>query len=122
LVFSPDGTLLAYLNPEAATPENYYHIPYLVLEETEVGAASRRVLYLPDEVGFEVYPEVEAFAFSPQSDQLILLYDAYSEYYEKSLQQAVHFFWHHNVIPLDIIAVWFLCIQYTLLQLKFLLR
>jgi hypothetical protein len=85
-VFSPDGSRMAFLNPDAATQENYYHIPYLIEEETDRGIASRRVLYLPDEPGFEVYPEVEAYAFSPDNERLLLLYNVYSEYYEKSLR------------------------------------
>ncbi len=85
-VFSPDGSRMAFLNPAAATQENYFHIHYLVEEETDIGIASRRVLYLPDEPGFMVYPEVEAYAFSPDNDRLLLLYNVYSEYYEKSLR------------------------------------
>jgi len=85
-VFSPDGSLTAFLNPDAATAENYYHIYYLLLEKTEVGIASQRVLYFPVEAGFEVYPEVEGYAFSPDGDQLFILYDVYSEYYERSLR------------------------------------
>jgi hypothetical protein len=85
-VFSPDGSRIAFLNPEAATQENYFHISYLIEEETAKGIASRRVLYLPDEPGFEVYPEVEAYAFSPGNTKLVLLYNVYSEYYEKSLR------------------------------------
>lgn len=84
-VFSPDGSRVAFLNPGAATKENYFHINYLITEETAVGAASRRVLYLPEESGFMVFPEVAAYAFSPDSSQLFIFYNVYSEYYEKSL-------------------------------------
>jgi hypothetical protein len=85
-VFSPEGNLLAFLNPSAAIAENYYHIYYLLLEETDVGIASQRVLYFPAEAGFEVYPEVESYAFSPAGNRLFILYDVYSEYYERSLR------------------------------------
>lgn len=85
-VFSPDGSRMAFLNPNAATKENYFHINYLIEEETAIGIASRRVLYLPEERGFEVYPSVEAYKFSPDSTRLVLLYNVYSEYYEKSLR------------------------------------
>ena len=85
-VFSPDGSLLAFLNPSAATAENYDHIWYLLLQETEVGIASQRVLYFPAEAGFEVYPEVESYAFSPQGTKVFILYNVYSEYYERSLR------------------------------------
>ncbi len=85
-VFSPDGSRMAFLNPAAATQENYFHISYLVEEEPAIGISSRQVLYLPDEPGFMVYPEVEAYAFSPDNDRLLLLYNVYSEYYEKSLR------------------------------------
>jgi hypothetical protein len=85
-VFSSDGSWVAFLNPEAATSLNYYHISYLLAERVDQGVASRRTLYLPAESGFEVYPEVAEFSFSPDSDQIYLLYDVYSEYYEKSLR------------------------------------
>ncbi len=84
--FSPDGSKVAYLNPDAATKENYGHIWYLIMEETADGASSRRVLYLPEESGFMVYPEVETYAFSPGSNQLLILYNVYSEYYRYSLR------------------------------------
>lgn len=85
-VLSPDGSLVAFLNPTVATAENYYHIWYLLLQETEVGLASQSILYLPEEAGFEVYPDVEAYAFSPEGNQLFILYNVYSEYYESSLR------------------------------------
>ncbi len=85
-IFSPDGSQVAFLNPEAATEENFYHIRYLVLEDTKTGIASRRVLYFPDVSGFMVYADVETYAFSPNSDKLFILYDVYSEYYEYSLR------------------------------------
>ncbi|MDY6872457.1 MAG: hypothetical protein SVR81_00605 [Chloroflexota bacterium] len=85
-VFSPDGAWVAFLNPEAATRLNYYHISYLLAERVGQGAASRRTLYPPAESGFEVYPDVADFSFSPDGDQVYLLYDVYSEYYEKSLR------------------------------------
>ena len=85
-VFSPDGSLFAFLNPSAANADNYFHIWYLLLQETDVGIASQRRLYFPEEVGFEVYPEVESYAFSPTGNKLFILYDVYSEYYERSLR------------------------------------
>jgi len=86
LVFSPDGKLVAYLNPAAATGENYYHIGYLLFEDADQGIASRRVLYFPEEHGFMIYPDVRDYAFSPQNDKLFILYDVYSAYFEKSLR------------------------------------
>jgi hypothetical protein len=85
-VFSPDGSRVAYLNPNAATNENYNHIWYMVVEETELGAASRQILYFPEESGFMVYPEVKNYAFSPGSNKLLILYNVYSEYYRHSLR------------------------------------
>lgn len=85
-VFSPDGTRVAFLNPEAATAENFYNIHYLVMEEVDAGIASRRVLYFPDVSGFMVYADVETYAFSPDSSRIFILYDVYSEYYEHSLR------------------------------------
>ncbi len=85
-VFSSDGRKVAYLNPAAATAENYYHIGYLLLEEPDRGVASRRVFYFPQEHGFMVYPDVRAYAFSPDGNMLFVLLDAYSDYYENSLR------------------------------------
>lgn len=85
-VFSPDGQWMAYVNPEAATAENYYHIHYMFVEETARGISSRRPLYFQDEPGFEVYPEVQSYAFSPDNSRLFILYNVYSEYYERSLR------------------------------------
>jgi len=83
-VFSPDGSLIAFLNPDAAKAENYYHIPYLLMMETSGGLGTQRTLYLPAESGFEVYPEVDSYAFSPAGDMLFILYNVHSEYYERS--------------------------------------
>ena len=85
-VFSPDGSLVAFLNPDAATPENYFHIYYLLVMETAAGRSTQRTLYFPAEAGFEVYPEVESTTFSPDGNQLLILYNVYSEYYERSLR------------------------------------
>lgn len=85
-VFSPDGSRVAYLNPEAATSDNFYHIRYLIVEDTQTGAASRRVLYFPDVTGFMVYADVIAYRFSPDNNRLFVLYNIYSEYYEQSLR------------------------------------
>lgn len=82
--FSPDGRLVAFLNPQAAQPLNYYHIGYLLLQEVERGLPSQRAVYFPQEHGFMIYPEVRAYAFSPDSTRLMILYDVYSEYYEQS--------------------------------------
>jgi hypothetical protein len=85
-VFSPDGKLLAYLNPAAATKDNYFHIGYLLLENHDQDLTSRRVIYFPIEHGFMFYPAVREYAFSPDSSKLFIIYDVYSAYYEKSLR------------------------------------
>lgn len=85
-VFSPDGRQIAFLNPAAATPENDYHIGYLLLENVETGLASRRTFYFPAVRGFMVFPDVRGYAFSPDGRWLFVLYDVYSAYYEKSLR------------------------------------
>lgn len=82
--FSSDGKWLAYVNPDAAKPINFYHISYMFVENAEIGISSRRSLYFQEEPGFEIYPEVESYAFSPDSNRLFILYDVYSEYYERS--------------------------------------
>lgn len=85
-VFSPDGKLVAHLNPAAATQDNYYHIGYLLLEEPDRGISSRRVFYFPEEGGFMVYPDVRVYAFSPENNNLFIIYDVYSAYFERSLR------------------------------------
>ncbi len=77
---------IAYLNPEAAKEENFYHVHYLVLEETALGVASRRVLYFPEVSGFMVYADVQNYVFSPDGNRVFILNDIYSEYYEYSLR------------------------------------
>jgi hypothetical protein len=86
MVFSPNGKLAAFLNPSAATKDNYFHNPYLLLEEVEQGAKSRKEIYFPGEKGFMVNPDVRDFAFSPGNDKLFILFDVYSDYYERSLR------------------------------------
>ncbi|MEA3327489.1 MAG: SGNH/GDSL hydrolase family protein [Chloroflexota bacterium] len=85
-VYAPDGSWVAYLNPEAATAENFYHTRYLVLEDTALGESSRRVLYFPEVSGFMVYGDVQSTVFSQNSQRVFILYDVYSEYYEYSLR------------------------------------
>ncbi len=85
-VFSPDGGRMAFLNPDAATADNFYNIHYLVLEDVPAGLVSRRVLYFPEVSGFMVYADVEAYRFSPDGNKVFILYDVYSEYYEYSLR------------------------------------
>jgi hypothetical protein len=85
-VFSPNGKLVAFLNPAAATKDNYFHIGYLLHEEPDLGIASRGVLYFPEEGGFMVYPDVREYAYSPDNNRLFILYDVYSAYFEKSLR------------------------------------
>ncbi len=85
LVFSPGGKYLGYLNPAAATADNYYHIGYLMLQEPDLGITSNRVFYFPKEYGFMISPDVRDFAFSPDSSKIFIIYDVYSAYFEKSL-------------------------------------
>lgn len=85
-VFSPEGKLVVYLNPTYATKDNYYHIGYLLLEEPDRGISSRRVIYFPKEGGFMIYPDVRDYEFSPDNNNLFIIYDVYSAYFEKSLR------------------------------------
>ena len=85
-VFSPDGKLMTYLNPAAATRDNYFHTSYILLEEPDRGISSRRVIYFPEEGGFMVYPDVREYAFSPENNHLFIIYDVYSAYFERSLR------------------------------------
>jgi hypothetical protein len=85
-VISPDGRLMAYLNPAAANRDNYYHISYLLLEDPDRTAESRRIFYFPIEHGFMIYPDVRDYVFSPDNNKLIIIYDVYSAYFEKSMR------------------------------------
>jgi len=92
MVFSPGGNMMAYLNPAAATQENYFHIPYLLLEAVDQGASSRRSVTFPGEEGFMVNPEVRDFAFSPENNRLFILFDVYSDYYERSIRLQTYLY------------------------------
>ncbi len=85
-IFSPAGKLVAYLNPAAATKDNYYHTGYLLLEDPDRGISSRRIIYFPRESGFMIYPDVRGYDFSADNNNLFILYDVYSAYFEKSLR------------------------------------
>jgi hypothetical protein len=85
-VFSTDGKWMAYLNPNAATNENWYHINYLMIEDPQRGIGSRRIFYLPDDHIWMRYPDIREFTFSPDSTKLFILDDIYSEYFENSLR------------------------------------
>jgi hypothetical protein len=91
-VFSPAGDLMAFLNPTAATRDNYYHIGYLLLEDPDESATSRRIVYFPEEGGFMIYPDVRTYAFSPEGDQLFIIYDIYSAYFERSTRLQTYLF------------------------------
>ncbi|MGB7538975.1 MAG: SGNH/GDSL hydrolase family protein [Anaerolineales bacterium] len=86
IVFSADGQKAAFLDPSAATKDNYFHNPFLLVEEVEQGAKSRKGIYFPGEKGFMVNPDVRDYAFSPGNDRLFILFDVYSDYYERSLR------------------------------------
>ena len=101
-IFSPDGSRVAFLNPEAPTAENFFHSRYMVLEDTASGIASRRVLYFPEVSGFMVYADVETYTFSPESDKVFILYDVYSEYYEYSLRLETYLWDLNNGIRYDL--------------------
>jgi hypothetical protein len=85
-VFSPNGKWMAFLDPSAATKDNYFHIPYLLMEDVDLGIRSRKSFYFPGEKGFMVNPAVRDYAFSMDSGKLFILYDVYSDYYERSLR------------------------------------
>jgi hypothetical protein len=100
-IFSPDGKLVAYLNPAAATKDNYYHIGYLLLEDPVRGISSRDVIYFPKEGGFMIYPEVRGYDFSPENNNLFIIYDVYSAYFEKSLRLQTYVLDLKNNILID---------------------
>lgn len=90
--FSPAGDWMAFLNPDAANRDNFFHIGYLLLENPDNSTTSRRIIYFPGEGGFMVYPDVRTYAFSPTGDQLFVIYDIYSAYFERSLRMQTYLF------------------------------
>lgn len=86
VLLSPNGDHMAFLDGVSLNSSSYHHTSKLLLEKTEQGILSRRIFYFPHVKGFMVYPDVREYAFSPGGDKLFVLYDAYSEYYEKSLR------------------------------------
>jgi hypothetical protein len=90
LVFSDSGEFYAFRDPKNANKYNYFQNPVLMVEESEFGINSRRVFYFPHPGGFRVNPEVADYVFSADGQKLFVLYDEYSNYFEKSL--ALHFF------------------------------
>ncbi|NSW53506.1 MAG: SGNH/GDSL hydrolase family protein [Anaerolineae bacterium] len=90
IIFSSDGLHTAFRDPMHADEFNYYHNPILLYEETQAGLISRRLFAFPHPGGFRVHPEVTDYVFSPDGSRLFVLYDEYSDYFEKSL--ALHFY------------------------------
>jgi len=90
LVFSGSGEFYAFQDPKHANKYNYFQNPVLLVEERELGLLSRRVFYFPHPGGFRVNPKVADYVFSADGHKLFVLYDEYSNYFEKSL--ALHFF------------------------------
>lgn len=85
LVFSSLGDQVAFLDPQYADEFNHYHNPVLDYENTAEGILSRRLFFFPEPGGFRVYGEVANYAFSPAGNKIFVLFDAYSEYFEKSV-------------------------------------
>lgn len=85
LVFSPDGTFIAFRDPQFADESNYYHNPMLLVEDVDQGIVSRRLFGFPHPGGFRVHPEITEYVYSPDGTQLFVLQDAYSDYFEKSV-------------------------------------
>jgi hypothetical protein len=105
LAFSPDGSWMAFLDPQAATPDNYHHIGYLLLEEPDRGIASRRVIHFAQETCFFCFPDVRYYDYSPDGSQLFIIYDVYSAYFEKSLKLQTYLFDFDTNILYDLGAV-----------------
>jgi len=85
LVFSPQGDTVAFRDPGYAYEENDFHNPILLFETVNGGINSRRMFYFPDPGGFLVHPEVTDYAFSEDGTKLLVLFDQYSDYFEKSM-------------------------------------
>ena len=85
LVISPNGESMAFRDPQYADEINYYHNPILLYEEIETGIPSRRLFTFTHPGGFMVHPEITEYVYSPDSAQIFVLQDAYSDYFEKSV-------------------------------------
>ncbi len=101
LVFSPDGSSMAFRDPQYADQINYYHNPILLYEEIETGIASRRLFTFSHPGGFMVHPEITEYVYSPDSSRIFVLQDAYSDYFEKSVGLYLYLEDLDNRIVLD---------------------
>ncbi len=85
LAFSPAGTGLAFQDPHYTHEANGFHNPVLFYEDTLAGITSRRMFQFDHPGGFMVHPQVAAYAFSPDGSRIFILYDQYSDYFERSM-------------------------------------
>jgi hypothetical protein len=85
LVFSPQGDTVAFHDPLYSHELNGFHNPILLYEEVAKGISSRRLFAFPDPGGFMVHPEVTGYTYSPDGTKIFVLFDQYSDYFEKSM-------------------------------------
>jgi uncharacterized protein YqiB (DUF1249 family) len=90
LVFSPDGQSMAFKDPQYADALTYYKNNVLLYHQTDLGIQSQRMFTFSPPGGFRVFPDIRSYTFSPDGSQLIVMQDAYSVYFEKSV--GIHLF------------------------------
>lgn len=90
LVFSPDGLSMAFKDPQYADALTYYKNNVLLYHQTDLGILSQRMFTFPTPGGFRVFPDIRSYTFSPDGSQVIVMQDAYSVYFEKSV--GIHLF------------------------------
>jgi len=81
---------MAFKDPQFADSLNYYKNNVLLYHQTDLGLISQRTFTFSYPGGFRVFPDIRSYVFSPDGSQLIVLQDAYSVYFEKSV--GVHIF------------------------------
>ena len=90
LVFSPDGQSMAFKDPQYADALTYYKNNVLLYHQTDLGMLSQRMFTFSSPGGFRVFPDIRSYKFSPDGSQLVVMQDAYSVYFEKSV--GIHIF------------------------------
>ena len=81
---------MVFKDPQYADELTYYKNNVLLYHQTDLGISSQRMFTFSYPGGFRVFPDIRSYAFSPDGSQLIVMQDAYSVYFEKSV--GIHIF------------------------------
>ena len=85
LAFSPDGQSMTFKDPQYADALTYYKNNVLLYHQTDLGILSQRMFTFSSPGGFRVFPDIRSYKYSPDGSQLVVMQDAYSVYFEKSV-------------------------------------